>query len=176
MAGTTMKGVLCAVALCYGPAAQVQAKCSLQLSSPQVVFEPGPRSTLRPGSAGGDLSFGVRRVWLNAQCRQSQPMSLRFEAPAANAQAYRFGVGRLQVRVRAARVDGRLIEGWRGADAAARDNVLRPGDRVRPWHNGQALAGRHLQLELEVEPLVPRQAANVRDITRFATVGRFELE
>lgn len=176
MAGTTMKGVFSAVVLCCALVTQVQADCILQLSSPQVVFEPGPRSALRPGSDGSDLSFGVRRLWLNAQCQQVQPMSLRFEASAANVQAYRFGVGTLQVRIRSARVDGRAIEGWHGADGPPRDNVLRPGDRVRPWHNGQALGGRHLQLELEVEAVVPRQAANVRDVTRFETFGRFELE
>lgn len=153
-----------------------QADCTMQLNPMVLDYGSHTRDGLQASNTGSALSFGIRRIYLNVQCSEPQPMTLRFEAPAVDAQHYRFGPGIMQLRLVAARLDGQAVNWLRESDGAHNVALLRPGDRIRPRLDGQPLAGQHWRLELDIETLVPPQATRVRDITPFQAWGRFQLD
>lgn len=104
-------------------------------------------------------------------------MTLRLDAPVADAQHYRFGAGTLQVRILSARLDGVIVQWLReGEEGAPNPQVLRPGDRIVPWRNGAAALGRQLDMDLELEARVSREVTRVRDSTRFESQGNFSVD
>jgi hypothetical protein len=153
-----------------------QADCTMQLNPMVLDFGSQTRDGLQASNGGAALSFGSRRMHLNVQCSEPQPMGLRFEAPAVDAQHYRFGPGILQMRLLSARLDGQTVNWFRESDGAQNVALLRPGDRIRPRLDGQPLAGQHWRLELDIETLLSPQATRVRDITPYQASGRFQLD
>ena len=146
--------------------ANAQAPCSMQLSHPSLDFGAYSADPWR-----APLSFGLRRVQLQVHCAEPQSLRLHFDAPAVDGHRYRFGTGSLQVRVLSAQVDGQASR-WSSEPNGA--------DALPSWRPGQplqlALPGRHLRLELEIEPTLDVHAAKVRDISLIQASGRFQLK
>ena len=146
--------------------ANAQAPCSMQLSHPALDFGAYSADPWR-----APLTFGPRRVQLQVQCAEPQSLRLHFDAPSVDGQRYRFGAGSLQVQVLSAQVDGQASRWSSGPDGA---------DTLPSWRPGQplqlVLPGRHLHLELEIEPTLDGHAAKVRDISLLRASGRFRLE
>lgn len=174
-----MKGLVCffLLASLWGVLpAYAQRECSMQLSPAALDYGLRSRGGFQASSAGAELSFGPRRVNVQVQCNESQTIGLRFDAPAADAQHYRFGPGALQVKVVSVQLDGQAVNWLSELDGAHNAALLRPGDRIRPWVNGKTPLGQRLQLELEIEPRINQQSARVRDVSVFQSSGRFLLE
>lgn len=159
-------------------AAHAAQSCTLRLSSALLDFGSTHRAVLLERSSDSTTaSFGTRRTQLKVQCDAPQPMKLRLDASVADAQHYRFGTGTLQVRILAAWLDGVVVEWSReGEEGGLNPQMLRPGDRIMPWRNGAVALGRQLDLELEVEARVGREATRVRDSTRFESQGNFSVD
>ena len=159
-------GVLFYLALASVQNAQAQAPCSMRLSPATLDFGVYSADPWR-----APLSFGLRRVQLQVQCTEPQGLRLLYNAPSIDGLRYRFGSGSLQLRVLSAQVDGQASR-W-STEAAAADSMpsWRPGQRLQ-----LARQGRHLQLELELEPTLDPHATKVRDISLFEASGQFQLE
>ncbi|MEB0043841.1 MULTISPECIES: hypothetical protein [unclassified Pseudomonas] len=153
-----------------------QTECSLQLSPSTLDYGNYTRDRLQASRTGTDLSFGPRRVHLQVRCPHPQSMAVRFDAPAADLQRYRFGPGTLHLRLMSAQLDGRKVSWLSDTEGAPGETRLRPGERIRPWVEGHILQGQHWQLELEVDADLDHSSARVSDISLFQASGRFQLD
>ena len=151
---------------CTAAWAQGQA-CEVRVSPPAFDFGLTDRGALLQQSAGAnELSFGSRRVQVQVVCDQASPLTLRFDAPGADAERYRFGIGTLRLRVMAVRVDGVVTQ------RAGEYDVLRPGERLLPL----LASGKRLEVEFEVEGQIKNEASRVADLTRLDGEGLFRLD
>ncbi|VVQ03827.1 hypothetical protein PS925_02575 [Pseudomonas fluorescens] len=151
---------------CTAAWAQNQA-CEVRVSPPAFDFGLTDRGALLQQSAGAnELSFGSRRVQVQVVCDQASPLTLRFDAPGADAERYRFGIGTLRLKVMAMRVDGVVTQ------RAGEYDVLRPGERLLPL----LASGRRLDIEFEVEGQISNEASRVADLTRLDGEGVFRLD
>ncbi|MGF6556708.1 hypothetical protein ABIA48_003088 [Pseudomonas sp. S30_BP2TU TE3576] len=151
--------------------------CTMRLSPAMLDYGSLTRARLLDlPDTGGALSFGLRRIRLQIQCPEERPMGLRFNAPAADAQGFRFGSGTVQLRLVSSRLDGRSVDWVRDVEQGRSTDRMWPGVRVRPRHNGKILSGEHLEVELELDARIDRQAARVSDMTLFQLAGSFQLD
>ncbi|MFJ4546808.1 hypothetical protein ACIP1X_24815 [Pseudomonas sp. NPDC088885] len=152
---------------CTAAWAQGQA-CEVRVSPPAFDFGLTDRGALLQQSAGAnELSFGSRRVQVQVVCEQASPLTLRFDAPGADAERYRFGIGTLRLKVMAVRVDGVATQ-----KAAGESDVLRPGERLLPL----LASGKRMDVEFEVEGQISNEASRVADLTRLDGEGVFRLD
>lgn len=141
--------------------------CEVRVSPPAFDFGLTDRGALLQQSAGAnELSFGSRRVQVQVICEQASPLTLRFDAPGADAERYRFGIGTLRLKVMAVRVDGVVTQ------RAGEHDVLRPSERLLPL----LASGRRLEVEFEVEGQISNEASRVADLTRLDGEGMFRLD
>ena len=126
-----MKSFFLLTTLVCASAANANGDCTLALSPSSVSYEARTLNMLQVSGHGAALSFGERRVRLSVDCPRMQALEVRFDAPAASRDTYRFGPGELQLRVVSARLDGRMIEWSREPDGVRNASLLRPGDRLR---------------------------------------------
>jgi len=147
--------------------------CQMTLSPSTVDYGVSTRAELLARPLGNDGSFGVRTVHLRIQCPAARAIRWNFAAPSSDALHYRWAPGRLQIRIVAARLDGAPVQ-WQRDDGEA--GLLQPGDRITAWRAGSIAAGRHLELELEIEARVSDASSRVADLQRFEGFGTFQLE
>ena len=171
-----MKRIFLLTTLVCASAANANGDCTLALSPSSVSYEARTLNMLQVSGHGAALSFGERRVRLSVDCPRMQALEVRFDAPAARRDTYRFGPGELQLRVVSARLDGRMIEWSREPDGVRNASLLRPGDRLRPGLNAALTQGQQWQVEMIVEPIVKRQAVSITDLSQFQALGSFRLE
>lgn len=151
---------------CTAAWAQDQA-CEVRVSPPAFDYGLTDRGALLQQSAGAnELSFGSRRVQVQVVCDQASPLTLRFDAPGADAERYRFGIGTLRLKVVAVRVDGVVTQ------REGEQDVLRPSERLLPL----LASGRRLEVEFEVEGQITNEASRVADLTRLDGEGVFRLD
>ena len=171
-----MKRIFLLTTLVCASAASANGDCTLALSPSSVSYEARTLNMLQVSGPGAALSFGERRVRLSVDCSRMQALEVRFDAPAASRDTYRFGPGELQLRVVSARLDGRMIEWSREPDGVRNASLLRPGDRLRPGLSATLTQGQQWQIEMIVEPIVKRQAVSIADLSQFQALGSFRLE
>ncbi|MBB6155135.1 MULTISPECIES: DUF1120 domain-containing protein [Pseudomonas] len=147
--------------------------CQMTLSPSTVDYGVSTRAELLARPLGNDGSFGVRTVHLRIQCPAARAIRWNFAAPSSDALHYRWAPGRLQIRIVAARLDGAPVQ-WQRDDGEA--GLLQPGDRITAWRAGSIAAGRHLEVELEIEARVSDASSRVADLQRFEGFGTFQLE
>lgn len=147
--------------------------CQMTLSPSAVDYGVSTRAELLTRPLGNDGSFGVRTVHLRIQCPAARVIRWNFAAPSSDALHYRWAPGRLQIRIVAARLDGAPVQ-WQRDDGEA--GLLQPGDRITAWRAGSIAAGRHLEVELEIEARVSDASSRVADLQRFEGFGTFQLE
>ncbi|WP_247267204.1 MULTISPECIES: hypothetical protein [Pseudomonas] len=147
--------------------------CQMTLSPSTVDYGVSTRAELLARPLGNDGSFGVRTVHLRIQCPAARAIRWNFAAPSSDALHYRWTPGRLQIRIVAARLDGAPVQ-WQRDDGEA--GLLQPGDRITAWRAGSIAAGRHLEVELEIEARVSDASSRVADLQRFEGFGTFQLE
>jgi hypothetical protein len=147
--------------------------CQMTLSPSTVDYGVSTRAELLARPLGNDGSFGVRTVHLRIQCPAARAIRWNFAAPSSDALHYRWAPGRLQIRIVAARLDGAPVQ-WQRDDGEA--GLLQPGDRITAWRAGNIAAGRHLEVELEIEARVSDASSRVADLQRFEGFGTFQLE
>lgn len=153
--------------LCCATAFAQGEDCEVRVSPPAFDFGVTDRGVLlQQGMTAGELSFGSRRVQVQVVCDQTLPLALRFAAPGADAERYRFGIGALRLKVMSVRVDGAVTQRAGGHD------VLRPGERLLPL----LASGRRLDVEFEVEGQISNAASRVADLTRLDGEGVFRLD
>ena len=134
------------------------------------------RAELLARPSGNDGSFGVRTVHLRIQCPAARAIRWSFAAPSSDALHYRWAPGRLQIRIVAARLDGAPVQWRRHESDVGAAGLLQPGDRITAWRAGSIAAGRHLEVELEIEARVSDASSRVADLQRFEGYGTFQLE
>ena len=171
-----MKRIFLLTTLVCASAANANGDCTLALSPSSVSYEARTLNMLQVSGHGAALSFGERRVRLSVDCPRMQALEVRFDAPAASRDTYRFGPGELQLRVVSARLDGRMIEWSREPGGVRNASLLRPGDRLRPGLSAALTQGQQWQVEMIVEPIVKRQAVSITDLSQFQALGSFRLE
>ena len=171
-----MKRIFLLTTLVCACAANANGDCTLALSPSSVSYEARTLNMLQVSGHGAALSFGERRVRLSVDCPRMQALEVRFDAPAASRDTYRFGPGELQLRVVSARLDGRMIEWSREPGGVRNASLLRPGDRLRPGLSATLTQGQQWQVEMIVEPIVKRQAVSITDLSQFQALGSFRLE
>lgn len=147
--------------------------CRMTLSPSTVDYGVSTRAELLARPSGNDGSFGVRTVQLRIQCPAARAIRWSFAAPSSDALHYRWAPGRLQIRIAAARLDGAPVQ-WQRDEGEA--GLLQPGDRITAWRSGSLAAGRHLEVELEIEARVSDASSRVADLQRFEGLGTFQLE
>lgn len=147
--------------------------CQMTLSPSAVDYGVTTRAGLLARPSGNDGSFGMRTVHLRIQCPAARAIRWSFAAPGSDALHYRWAPGRLQIRIVAARLDGAPVQ-WQRDDGEA--GLLQPGDRITAWRSGSLAAGRHLEVELEIEARVSDASSRVADLQRFEGFGTFQLE
>jgi len=150
--------------------------CQMTLSPSAVDYGVSTRAELLARPSGDDGSFGVRTVHLRIQCPAARAISWSFAAPSSDALHYRWAPGRLQIRIVAARLDGAPVQWRRDVGEAGAAGLLQPGDRITAWRAGSIAAGRHLEVELEIEARVSDASSRVADLQRFEGHGTFQLE
>ena len=130
---------------CTAAWAQDQA-CEVRVSPPAFDFGLTDRGALLQQSAGAnELSFGSRRVQVQVICEQASPLTLRFDAPGADAERYRFGIGTLRLKVMAVRVDGVATQkavGESDVYCAPANAFCRCWRAASGWMSGSRLRGK----------------------------------
>ncbi|CAD5203994.1 hypothetical protein [Pseudomonas sp. FEN] len=152
--------------------------CTLSLSQSQIelgVLRPGALS-IAPGQP--ELFLGRRRLSLNIACPRPTTMALRFEAPAAGSQAFRFDrQGRFTVSLSNALLDGKPVT--LGAAPylveATENRLIAPGQSLQVLARDLPAKGRFFSAQVEIDTHLPVSATRVRDETPVEGRGRFEL-
>lgn len=152
------------------------AGCQMTLTPSALDYGVATRTQLLARPSGNDGSFGVRTVHLRIQCPVARAISWSFAAPSSDALHYRWAPGQLPIRIVAARLDGVPVQWQRDDGESGAAGLLQPGDRITAWRAGSIAAGRHLEVELEVEARVSDASSRVADLQRFEGHGSFQLE
>jgi len=150
--------------------------CQMTLSPSAVDYGVSTRTELRARQSSNDGSFGVRTVHLRIQCPVARSFTWSFSAPNSDALDYRWAAGRLQIRMVAARLDGAPVQWQREGGRTGAADLLQPGDRIVNRRAGSIAAGRHLEVELQIEARVSDTSSRVADLQRFEGYGTFQLE
>ena len=163
--------------VCAIPAMAVE-RCTLTLAPSLIDFGSATRGELLGRSPAGELlNLGKRHTRLQVQCDAPTPMRIWLDGARVDMQHFPFGDGVLQVSVLSARLDGAAMA-WRreGEESPVDSGLLRPGERIMPWHNGAAALGTRWDLELELDARINEEATRVRDIKTLENRIRIELE
>ncbi len=155
--------------------------CQLVVSEPDMNYGAVTRYRLEQGVNGQEMSLGKRRITLSVSCRTPVRLAVRFRGPSAGAD-YLFGQqGKVVMRLVEPRLDGRnvLVGAAQGAGMmpAAPASAARflPDQAIVPVEGGQPAVGTQFSATIEVDPLLPQEAARVRNRTSLELDGSFEV-
>ncbi|TKC90882.1 hypothetical protein FAZ69_05760 [Trinickia terrae] len=165
------------------------------LGAPEALAAPGCTLTsfdsvvdfgaMRPTSTGGATEFrpSPMRRTLSATCPDAAQMSVGFQGQVKDASQLKFGdKGAYTVRVTSARLDGETVQLARLQSAGAPptaapsgDLTLQPSDLFAPVSGQQLLSGKHLDITLEIAPVIPMDAVRINQEVALDAIMKLQL-
>jgi hypothetical protein len=160
--------------------AQVPASaCTLVSSDAHVDYGRFSPYDLPPSDpASSNLPLGKRIMVLRASCDAPRRMALFYRGEAHGADGFRFGPeGHLRVRILKAQLDGKPAALGQVKSAALQPAATAVAVSLTPALGALVMgAGRQLNLQVEIEALVPRTAMHPSNEQTWHSGGRFVLE
>ena len=155
--------------------------CQLVVSEADMNYGAMTRYRLEQGTHGQEMSLGKRRIALSVSCRTPVRLAVRFRGPSAGAD-FLFGrQGKVVMRLVEPRLDGRnvLVGTAQGAGmmpvAPSSGARFMPDQAIVPVEGGQPAVGTQFSATVEIDPMLPQEAARVRNRTPLELDGTFEV-
>lgn len=155
---------------------RAETECESRILPGEINFGDQNRGRLLDQPIGNELTLGSRRARLVIQCAAPTHLSLAYVAPAAGADSYRFGDGRVLLTLGNAQADGQAVSlAQEGAESqAGQEQLLKPEQRLLFWRDGQSIVATTFSVEVSIDTRISADATRVRAPTVLETRGHFQ--
>ncbi|WP_422422270.1 hypothetical protein [Pseudomonas sp. GZD-222] len=155
---------------------RAEIACESRMLPGEINFGSQNRGQMLDQPVGSELTLGSRRTRLVIQCAAPTHLSLAYIAPAAGADSYRFGDGRVLLTLHNAQADGQeVLLAQKGAQTqASQELLLKPEQQLLFLQDGQPVVATSFSLNVSIETRISPNATRVRAPTVLETRGYFQ--
>lgn len=171
--------------LCVNSTVRAASDCQMYLSSPVQDYGTINPDELRfsaRNTSTTSASLGKRHIQLRVICEEAREMAVIYRSQVASNKAYQFGVnGSVVLMVRGIQLDGESVQPGTvsrlGEIPVVNDAglILEPEHYVVPVKNQQTIYGKILQIDFEMNTLLPVEPLKNRDDIKLEGRGYFQL-
>lgn len=156
--------------------------CAIRTSQPVLDFGTFNSGQLKSNTRARMLSMGKRYLQLSVICPDPTKMALTFQGQATGSTAFNMSnLGAFTLNFKDARVDGKQVllgrvSSVENLPASIRSNMrLLPHSYIAPISSGRLVAGKVLNITVEIEALAKPETGKVLDKTTVEGEGQFAI-
>lgn len=152
-----------------------QRECQINKSTP--ILDYGHLKYDGGIQSGKKIVFKEATTYITVTCQSSGGVVLYFESDSPTGDEFRFGEGKLRVRVSSGMVDDRPVQVARfdKNGQPANELFILSGDGIEPRTGVISEKGKTFSLSVSVEPTLPLRALSVRDVDNIESQIRMRI-